>query len=107
MPPHRPEGLASLLSPAYIPLYTLRPLDRYARVVDAFAVAKRVRSAILNAQLDFPQRRITINLAPGDVRKAGPAFDLPIALGMLVATGQLLPEQLRTHDALSKLKHQM
>ena len=47
----------------------------------------RVRAAIRNSGFDFPSFRITINLAPGDVRKAGPAFDLPIALGMLAATG--------------------
>lgn len=47
----------------------------------------RVRAAIRNSGYDFPVNRITINLAPGDVRKAGPAFDLPIALGMLAATG--------------------
>ncbi|HUQ86052.1 MAG TPA: YifB family Mg chelatase-like AAA ATPase [Vicinamibacterales bacterium] len=47
----------------------------------------RVRAAMRNSGYDFPVSRITINLAPGDVRKAGPAFDLPIAVGMLVATG--------------------
>jgi magnesium chelatase family protein len=47
----------------------------------------RVRAAIRNSGFEFPAHRITINLAPGDVRKAGPAFDLPIALGMLAATG--------------------
>jgi magnesium chelatase family protein len=47
----------------------------------------RVRAAMRNSGFDFPVNRITINLAPGDVRKAGPAFDLPIALGMLAATG--------------------
>ena len=47
----------------------------------------RVRAAIRNSGFTFPVNRITINLAPGDVRKAGPAFDLPIALGMLAATG--------------------
>lgn len=46
----------------------------------------RVRAAMRNSGFDFPTNRITINLAPGDVRKAGPAFDLPIALGMLAAT---------------------
>jgi magnesium chelatase family protein len=49
----------------------------------------RVRAAIRNSGYDFPAHRITINLAPGDVRKAGPAFDLPIALGMLATTGAL------------------
>ena len=49
----------------------------------------RVRAAIRNSGFDFPAFRITINLAPGDVRKAGPAFDLPIALGLLAATGAI------------------
>jgi magnesium chelatase family protein len=47
----------------------------------------RVRAAMRNCDYDFPISRITINLAPGDVRKAGPAFDLPIAIGILKATG--------------------
>ena len=46
----------------------------------------RVRAAMRNSGYEFPLSRITINLAPGDVRKAGPAFDLPIAIGMLAAT---------------------
>ena len=47
----------------------------------------RVRAAMRNSGFGFPVSRITINLAPGDVRKAGPAFDLPIAVGMLAAMG--------------------
>src|SRR5580765_2709548 len=47
----------------------------------------RVKSAIRNSGFDFPPRRVTVNLAPADVRKAGAAFDLPIALGILAATG--------------------
>src|SRR5207249_8143953 len=47
----------------------------------------RVRSAIRNSGFDFPPHRITVNLAPADVRKAGSAFDLPIALGILAAQG--------------------
>jgi magnesium chelatase family protein len=47
----------------------------------------RVRSAIRNSGFDFPMQRVTVNLAPADVRKAGTAFDLPIALGVLAATG--------------------
>ena len=50
---------------------------------------ERVNSAIANSNLDFPLKRITVNLAPADVRKEGTAFDLPIALGILTATGQL------------------
>ncbi|HEV3485724.1 MAG TPA: YifB family Mg chelatase-like AAA ATPase, partial [Vicinamibacterales bacterium] len=48
----------------------------------------RVRSAIRNSGYDFPPRRITVNLAPADVRKAGSSFDLPIALGVLAALGR-------------------
>lgn len=49
----------------------------------------RVRSALINARFDFPARRITVNLAPADLPKEGGRFDLPIALGILVASGQL------------------
>jgi len=52
---------------------------------------ERVGSALVNSGFTLPPRRITINLAPADVRKDGTAFDLPIALGVLVATGQLPP----------------
>jgi magnesium chelatase family protein len=50
---------------------------------------ERVGAALLNSGFEVPPRRITVNLAPADVRKEGTAFDLPIALGILVATGQL------------------
>ena len=50
---------------------------------------ERVRAAIVNSGYEFPSRRITINLAPADLRKEGPSFDLPIALAFLAATGQL------------------
>ncbi|MDP9178406.1 MAG: ATP-binding protein [Gemmatimonadota bacterium] len=53
---------------------------------------ERVGSALVNSGFTLPPRRITINLAPADVRKDGTAFDLPIALGILVATGQLPPD---------------
>jgi len=55
---------------------------------------ERVRSAIKNTGLDFPLRRITINLAPADIKKQGPAFDLPIAVGILAATGQVRSEHI-------------
>lgn len=50
---------------------------------------ERVRSAIKNSDCTFPQKRITVNLAPADVRKEGPAYDLPIALGILLASAQV------------------
>lgn len=54
----------------------------------------RVTSALSNSALRMPRTRTTINLAPGDLRKEGAIYDLPIALGILVATGQLVCEQL-------------
>jgi len=50
---------------------------------------ERVRSAIKNSGLRFPTERLTINLAPADIRKAGPAYDLPIAVGILLASEQI------------------
>jgi magnesium chelatase family protein len=50
---------------------------------------ERVRSAIRNTGATFPAKRITVNLAPADLPKVGPAYDLPIAIGILVASGQL------------------
>src|SRR4030042_5231342 len=50
---------------------------------------QRVRSAIQNSHLSFPQKRVTVNLAPADLRKEGPAYDLPIAMGILVGAGQV------------------
>jgi magnesium chelatase family protein len=52
---------------------------------------ERVRSAIKNSGADFPTSRITVNLAPADLPKSGPMYDLPIALGILVASGQIAP----------------
>ena len=51
---------------------------------------ERVRSAILNSNAAFPDHRITVNLAPADLPKEGPSYDLPIALGILIASGQIL-----------------
>ncbi len=50
---------------------------------------ERVRAAIKNSGLNFPIKRITVNLAPADLRKEGPAYDLPIAVGVLVASEQI------------------
>ncbi|NLG29455.1 MAG: magnesium chelatase, partial [Chloroflexi bacterium] len=50
---------------------------------------ERVRSAIHNSKLAFPQKRVTINLAPADLRKVGPAYDLPIAVGILAGGDQI------------------
>ncbi len=50
---------------------------------------ERVRSAIRNSNLRLPNKRITVNLAPADIKKEGPAYDLAIALGILIADGQI------------------
>src|SRR3954447_9828778 len=50
---------------------------------------ERVRAAILNSGFEFPQRRITVNLAPASLRKVGPGFDLAIAAAVLVASDQV------------------
>lgn len=56
---------------------------------------ERVRSAIVNSGFKYPETQALVNLAPADVKKMGPAFDLPIALGMLVCSGCLHAERLR------------
>ena len=50
---------------------------------------ERVRAAVRNSGHDFPMRRVTVSLAPADLRKAGPSYDLPIAVAMLLSTGQI------------------
>ncbi len=63
----------------------------------------RVRSALLNSYFEFPDRRITVNLAPADLPKEGGRFDLPIALGILSASGQLPKDALTEHEFYSEL----
>ena len=52
---------------------------------------ERVRASVKNSGFSFPDSRITVNLAPAALKKAGPSFDLPIALGLLAATEQIKP----------------
>lgn len=63
----------------------------------------RVRSALLNSRFEFPSRRITVNLAPADLPKEGGRFDLAIAIGILVASGQLPETYLQNHEFLGEL----
>jgi magnesium chelatase family protein len=63
----------------------------------------RVRAALQNAQFEFPARKITVNLAPADLPKESGRFDLPIALGVLAATGQLPAPPLATHEFAGEL----
>ena len=63
----------------------------------------RVRSAIINSNFTFPIKRITINLAPADLPKDGGRFDLPIALGILAASGQINLENLNNIEFIGEL----
>lgn len=78
-------------APTSVPMFTIVGLPD-AAVQES---RERVRAAIKNSGLMFPSdRKITVNLAPADTKKAGPSFDLPIAVGLLVATGQIREESL-------------
>ena len=64
---------------------------------------ERVRSGIASAELEWPLRRITVNLAPADLRKEGSGFDVPIALAVLAASRQVPAERVGEHAALGEL----
>ena len=64
---------------------------------------ERVQSAIKNSGFYFPQKKVTINLAPADIKKEGSSFDLPIAIGILAATGQLTREVFDDYVILGEL----
>lgn len=103
--------LAKVLSGATIGLESIPiivEVDIYTKSLPSFTIVglpsksveeskERVRAAIKNSGAEFPKHRITVNLAPADVPKEGPAYDLPIALGILIATGQLSS---KTEDCL-------
>ena len=63
----------------------------------------RVRAALMNSQFEFPARRITINLAPADLPKEGSRFDLPIAIGILAASGQIPVDKLADFEFIGEL----
>lgn len=63
----------------------------------------RVRTAMANSGFHFRVNRLTVNLAPADMRKEGPAFELPIALGVLAATEQILPDRLGEYAVTGEL----
>ncbi len=64
---------------------------------------ERVRSALLNSHFEWPARRLTVNLAPADLPKDGGRFDLPIALGILAASGQLPASALKQREFVGEL----
>lgn len=63
----------------------------------------RVRAAIINSGFEFPNRKITVNLSPADLPKEGGRYDLPIALGVLSASGQLDTSRLKETDVVGEL----
>ncbi len=63
----------------------------------------RVRAALLSSNLKWPQQRVTVNLAPSDLRKSGSALDLPMALALLAASGQVPPESINGLGAVGEL----
>ena len=63
----------------------------------------RVRSALINSNFQFPNRRLTINLAPADLPKEGARLDLPIAMGILAASGQIEPQWLEDYEFIGEL----
>ncbi|MEW5788852.1 MAG: YifB family Mg chelatase-like AAA ATPase [Pseudomonadota bacterium] len=82
-----------------LPAFTLVGLAE-AEVKEA---RDRVRAALLQSGFEFPQRRITVNLAPADLPKESGRFDLPIALGLLAASGQIPGEKLKDYEFAGEL----
>lgn len=99
------SGIAAL--PVTIEVHLSRGLPGLGIVGLAETAVKesrhRVRSAILNAGFEYPNRRIIVNLAPADLPKEGGGFDLPIALGILAASGQLLKTALVDVECFGEL----
>ncbi len=63
----------------------------------------RVRAAVVTSGMSWPSRKLTVNLAPSGIKKGGVWLDLPIAVGILVATGQLEPEKIQDHSFIGEL----
>ena len=87
-------GVSSLIVEIEVDLKKGMPSQTIVGLVDTAIkeARERVNSAILNSGFEFPLGRITVNLAPADIRKEGSIFDLPIALGILISSGQLNPK---------------
>jgi len=116
VPPGSGRMLANVLSGAVLGIdaYVVEVEVDITRGLPAFATVglpeaavkeskDRVKAAIKNAGYRFPSDRITVNLAPADIKKEGSGFDLPIALGILAADGALRPERLREYLILGEL----
>ncbi|MBV2234402.1 MAG: YifB family Mg chelatase-like AAA ATPase [Sterolibacterium sp.] len=94
-----PEVIVEVHISAGLPRFTLVGLPD----TEVKEARDRVHAAIQNCRFEFPQRRITVNLAPADLPKESGRFDLPIALGILIATGQLKAKDLDMHEFAGEL----
>jgi magnesium chelatase family protein len=94
-----PEVTVEVHLAAGLPAFTLVGLPD----TEVKEARDRVRAAIQNCQFEFPQRRITVNLAPADLPKESGRFDLPIALGILIASGQIKAATLDQHEFAGEL----
>jgi len=104
----RSRGLAGMRAPPVtVEVYLANGLPAFTIVGLPEAEVKeakdRVRAALQNARFDFPARRITVNLAPADLPKESGRFDLPIALGILAASGQIPDDQLDGYEFAGEL----
>ena len=94
-------------SPVRIEVHLSRGLPSFTMVGLPEKVVKeskdRVRSALLNAGFEFPTKRIVVNLSPADLPKEGSRFDLPIALGILIASGQLPQDSVIEYECMGEL----
>jgi magnesium chelatase family protein len=96
---HAPEVVVEVHLANGLPSFTIVGLPE-AEVKES---KDRVRAAIQTAQFEFPARRITVNLAPADLPKESGRYDLPIALGILAASGQISADQLNAYEIAGEL----
>ena len=104
----RSRALAGLAAPEVsVEIHLAAGLPSFALVglpdTEVKEARDRVRAAIQNCGFEFPQRRITVNLAPADLPKESGRFDLPIALGILIASGQIKASTLDSHEFAGEL----
>ena len=104
----RSRALAGLAAPEVtVEVHLASGLPSFTQVVlpdtEVKEARDRVRAAIQNCGFEFPQRRITVNLAPADLPKESGRFDLSIALGILIASGQIKAPDLDGHEFVGEL----
>lgn len=104
---HTRSALGIQAQPVHVEVHLSNGLPGFTIVGLAETAVKeskdRVRSAIINSQFEFPCRKITVSLAPADLPKIGSGFDLPIAIGILAASGQIPHEKLASHEFIGEL----